>query len=317
MKVLVAGATGAIGRPLVARLQDAGHDVSALARSAERAASLRADGVDAHVCDVFDPASVHGAVAAAAPEVLVHQLTAIPAVLDVRKYEEAMRPTSRLRAEATPHLMAAAQACGVRRVLCQSISFMTAPQGPPVHDEDAPLYLVDAPHAFGPAVAAADAMERSVLGTAGVEGVVLRYGFFYGPGTAYAADGGIAAAIRRRRFPIAGGGTGISSFVHIQDAADATMAALDGGAPGIYNVCDDEPAAMRDWLPVLAQALGARRPPRVPAWVARLVAGPHAVHFATTLRGNDNARFKATFGWAPAHPTWRDGFAGAIPAPVR
>jgi nucleoside-diphosphate-sugar epimerase len=311
MKVLVAGATGAIGRPLVALLQRAGHEVSALARSPERATSLQAAGVDAHVCDVFDAASVHAAVAAAAPHVLVDQLTAIPAALDIRRYEVAFAPTNRLRAEATPHLMAAAQAAGVRRVVCQGIAFATAPQGPPVHDEDVPLYL-DAPKAFAPIVAAAAALERSVMGTGGVEGVVLRYGFLYGPGTAYAPGGAMGSQIRRRRFPIVGPGSGVSSFVHVDDAAQATVAALSGGAPGIYNVCDDEPAAMRDWLPVMAQALGAERPRRVPTWVGRLAAGPHAVHFATTLRGNDNARFKRTFGWAPAHPSWREGFAEAM-----
>ncbi len=307
MRVLVAGATGAIGRPLVARLQAGGHAVSALARSAERAQTLERAGVEAHVCDVFDGPSVAAAVAAAQPEVLVHQLTAIPAVLDIRRYEAAMAATSRLRAEATPHLMAAARASGVRRVVCQSISFLTAPVGPPVHDEQAPVYL-DAPKAFAPAVRATASMEDMVLSTPGVQGVVLRYGFFYGPGTQYAPDGGMAAEIRRRRFPIAGGGTGISSFVHIDDAADATVAALQGGAPGVYNVCDDEPVALADWLPVMAQLLHAKPPMRVPAWVARVAAGPHAVHFSTALRGNDNARFKQTFGWEPARRSWRDGF---------
>jgi nucleoside-diphosphate-sugar epimerase len=259
------------------------------------------------VCDVFDPASVAAAVAAASPEVLVDQLTAIPQTVDIRKYEEAFRPTNRLRAEATPHLMAAAQAAGVRRVVCQSISFLTAPEGPPIHDEDARVYL-DAPAAFAGAVKATDTMERSVIGTPGVEGVVLRYGFFYGPGTAYATDGATAAEIRKRRFPIVGKGTGISSFVHIDDAAAATVLALDGGAPGIYNVCDDEPAPMREWLPVMAAALGAKRPFRVPTLIPRLLIGPHVVHFGTTLRGNSNARFKQTFAWQPRYPSWRQAF---------
>jgi nucleoside-diphosphate-sugar epimerase len=316
MKVLVAGATGAIGRPLVARLLADGHDVSALARSPERAAQLEARGVQGHVCDVFDAASVRDAVAAAAPEVLVHQLTALPKVLDIRRYEAALAPTNRLREEATPHLMAAARAAGVRRVVCQSISFCTAPVGPPVHDEDAPLYL-DGPKAFASAIAAVDVMERCVTGTDGVEGVVLRYGFFYGPGTAYATDGGTAGEIRRRRFPIVGSGTGRSSFVHIDDAADATVLALTGGAPGIYNVCDDRPSPMSEWLPAMAQALGAERPRRLPAWVVRLAAGPHAVHFGTTLRGNDNARFKRTFGWTPARPDWRPGLREAMAGAVR
>jgi nucleoside-diphosphate-sugar epimerase len=307
MKILIAGASGAIGRPLTIQLQRGGHHVAGLARSAERAAALEAAGVEAHVCDVFDAHSVQRAVVAAAPEVLVHQLTAIPAKLDLRKYEQAFAPTARLREEATPHLMAAAAAAGVRRVVCQSISFLTAPEGPPVHDEDARVY-VDAANQFGPVVRATDAMERSVLGTPGVEGVVLRYGFFYGPGTAYAPDGGTAAEIRARRFPIAGGGGGVTSFVHIDDAVVATVLAIEGTDTGTFNVCDDDPAPLHQWLPVMAAAMGAAAPMRVPAFVARLAVGAHAVHVATTLRGNSNARFKRAFGWEPAHPTWRTGF---------
>lgn len=307
MKILIAGATGAIGRPLVRLLQERGHEVSGLARSPERATALIAVGVEPHVCDVFDAASVDAAVAAAAPEVLVHQLTAIPHTVDLRKYEEQFRPTERLRAEATPHLMAAAAAHGVRRVVCQSISFMTAPQGPMVHDEGAPLFTANTMQS-GPMVRATDVMERSVMGTAGVEGVILRYGFFYGPGTSYGPGGGNANEVAKRRFPIAGGGAGVSSFVHIDDAAHATLVAIEGEATGVFNVCDDEPAPMHEWLPVMAEAMGAKRPLRVPAFVARLAAGPHAVAFATQLRGNANARFKNTFGWTPAHPSWRTGF---------
>jgi nucleoside-diphosphate-sugar epimerase len=307
MKILIAGATGAIGRPLVKLLQADGHAVSALTRSAERAAALEQAGVDPHVCDVFDAGSVLEAVTAAQPEVLIDQLTAIPQKVDIRRYERDFAPTARLRAEATPHLMAAAAAAGVRRVLCQSVSFLTVPEGPQIHDESARSYT-DAPNQFGPMARATDAMERSVLGTPGVEGVVLRYGFFYGPGTTTAPDGSVAAEVRKRRYPVAGGGTGVSSFVHIDDAAAATVAALTGGAPGIYNVCDDEPAPMHEWLPALAAAIGAKPPRRVPAFVARLAAGPHVVHFATALRGNSNARFKQTFGWTPAHPSWQEGF---------
>lgn len=307
MRVLVAGASGAIGRPLVALLRDAGHEVSALARSPERARTLEAGGLQAHVCDVFDAASVHAAVAAAAPEVLVHQLTAIPSAVNLRKFESEFAPTARLREEATPHLMAAAQATGVRRVVCQSISCVTAPEGPPVHDEDARLY-VNAPRAWATMIRAVQAMEHSVLHTEGVSGVVLRYGFFYGPGTAYAPGASNAEEVRKRRFPLAGTGAGISSFVHIDDAAAATVTALEGGTAGVYNVCDDEPAALHEWLPVMATALGAKPPRRVPALIPRLLLGPHIVHFATTLRGNSNARFKQGFAFKPAHPTWRTGF---------
>lgn len=311
MRVLIAGATGAIGRPLVARLQAAGHDVAALTRSEEKAALLRAQGVEPHVVDVFDHDGVVAAVTAARPEVVIHQLTALPKVMDVRKYGPALAPTNRLRAEATPHLIAGARAAGARRLIVQSISFITAPEGPPVHDEDARTFD-DAPVAFRDAVTSTLTMEQAVLAATDLDPVVLRYGFFYGPGTYYAPDGSTVAEIRKRRFPILGRGAGVSSFVHIDDAATATVAALQGGEPGVCNVTDDEPAALHEWLPVAAAILGAKKPLRLPVWLGRLAAGPHVVHFATTLRGNSNARFKRTFGWEPAHPTWREGFREAL-----
>ncbi len=314
MKVLIAGATGAIGRPLVARLQADGHDVAAVARNAGKADVLRDAGVEAHVADVFDRDAVVAACVAAAPDVVVHQLTALPRQMDIRKYRRALEPTNRLRAEATPHLLEGARAAGARRVVVQSISFVTAPEGPSVHDEDARPYT-DAPEAFRDAVSATLAMERMTLAATDLHPVVLRYGFLYGPGTYYAHDGATAQEIARRRFPIVGGGTGTSSFLHVDDAAGATVAALHGGAAGVYNVTDDDPAPMHEWLPHAAACLGARRPLRVPALVGRLAAGAHAVHFATTLRGNRGDRFKDTFGWQPAHPTWRDGFREALATP--
>jgi nucleoside-diphosphate-sugar epimerase len=311
MRVLVAGATGAIGRPLVARLQADGHEVAAITRSEDRAAALRTAGVEPHVADVFDADGVVAACVAARPDVVVGQLTALPAVMDVRRYAEMIEPTNRLRRTATPHLIAGARAAGARRLVVQSISFITAPEGPRVHDEDARAFE-DAPAAFRGAVAATLEMERAALDAEDLSPVVLRYGFFYGPGTYYAPDGSTVAEIARRRFPIVGDGAGTSSFLHVDDAAAATVHALDGGRPGVYNVCDDEPAAMREWLPVVAEAIGARRPLRIPAWLARIAAGPHAVHFGTTLRGNDNSRFKETFGWTPERPTWRTGLPEAV-----
>lgn len=307
MRVLVAGATGAVGRPLVAQLLAEGHEVSALVRSEASARALRALGVAPLSCDVFDPASAERALALAAPEAFVLQLTALPAVLDIRHYGRAMAATTRLRVEATPVLLAAAARVGVQRILCQSIAFVTAPVGPPVADERAPLFL-DAPGQLRPVVAGVATMERAVLAA---DGLVLRYGFFYGPGTYFAPGGSTATEIARRRLPLVGNGNGISSFVHVDDAAAATVLALAAGGPGVYNVCDDDPAAARDWVPHAARALGAKPPRRVPAAVARLAAGAHAVHFATTLRGSDNARAKASFGWAPARPSWRHGLVDA------
>ncbi len=306
MRVLVAGATGVIGRPLVRQLLDAGHDVSAITRSEAKARELRDGGIEAHVADALDRDAVVRACEAARPEVVVHQLTALSRDLDRRRTREGLQATSRLRTEATPHLVEGARRAGARKVVAQSISFVTAPKGPPVHDEDAPLAGEEA-GSFVHAVRAVAALERSVLGAPGVEGLVLRYGFFYGPGTSYAEDGATVAEVRRRRLPVVGRGRGISSFLHVDDAVRATVLGLDRGT-GVLNVCDDDPAPMREWVPRLAAVTGAGRPLRVPAWVARLAAGSHAVHFGERLRGNSNARAKAALGWAPARPSWRQGF---------
>jgi nucleoside-diphosphate-sugar epimerase len=311
MRVLIAGATGVIGRPLVSRLLAAGHDVAGLTRSETSAQTLRDWGAEPFSADVFDQASVIEACAAARPEVLVAQLTALPKAINLRKYARDLEPTNRLRKVATPNLIAGARAAGARRIVVQSISFITAPEGPAIHDETARPYD-DAPSAMRPAVIAAVEMEREVLDAADLDPVVLRYGFFYGPGTHYGADGSNVTEIRRRRFPVVGRGTGISSFVHVDDAADATVTALEGGVSGLYNVTDDEPAPMHEWVPFVAGVIGAKPPRHIPVFLARLATGPHVVHLATTLRGNSNANFKQTFDWTPTHPSWRDGFRSTL-----
>lgn len=300
MRVLVAGATGAIGRPLVAQLQEAGHEVAAITRSAERAEALRARGVEPHVADALDRDAVVAACEAARPEVVVHQLTAIPHKIPPRGYVKAFEPTNRLRREATPHLVEGARRAGARKLIVQSISFITRAEGPPVHDEDAP---VDG----GPIGEAVQAMEAATLGAEGLEALVLRYGFFYGPGTTYARDGAQVEAIRKRQFPVIGRGTARSSFVHVDDAAAATVLALDRGE-GILNVCDDEPAEAREWIPHVADLVGAKAPRTIPLWLARLAVGPVAERFGETLRGNANGRAKEALGWTPRRPAWRDGF---------
>ncbi|HLM50720.1 MAG TPA: NAD(P)-dependent oxidoreductase, partial [Solirubrobacteraceae bacterium] len=247
----------------------------------------------------------------ARPDVLVHQLTALPPAMDLRRYGEGLEPTNRLRSQTTPIFLAAAREAGVRRVVFQSVSFQTAPTGPPVHHETAPI-ITDPPSALRAAVAAIVGMERAVLHAEALEGVVLRYGFFYGPGTYYARDGSIVADVRRRRFPLVGDAAGRSSFVHVDDAAAATVLALDRGAPGIYNVTDDEPAPQSAWLPELARILGAPPPRRIPRWVARLAVGPHAVHLSTTLRGNANTKARRELGFAPRYPSYREGFAATL-----
>jgi nucleoside-diphosphate-sugar epimerase len=216
-------------------------------------------------------------------------------------------PTNRVREEGGANLMEAALAAGSRRYVTQSIAFLYAPEGDWVKDEDARPYE-DAPMPFRDGARALVAHERQVLGTDGVEGLVLRYGQFYGPGTYYTREGSIGKQVLKRMLPIVGPGTGVASFVHVEDAAGATVAALDHGAPGIYNIVDDEPAPMREWLPVYAEELGAKPPRRVPSWLARLAAGKMAVEFGVNLRGASNAKAKRELDWQPRYTSWRDGF---------
>jgi 2-alkyl-3-oxoalkanoate reductase len=309
MRIFVAGASGVIGRPLVAQLVAAGHEVTGTTRSEERAEGIRASGARAVVCDALDADALRAAVERAVPEVVVHQLTALPHRFDPRD-KEIYAATNRLRTEGTRNLIDAASAAGARRLVCQSIAFAYAPGAQPeVMDEDAPLAL-GSPPPFGDGVRAIDEMERAVLGAEGLEGVVLRYGWFYGPGTFYADDGSMAHDVRRRRFPVIGKGTGLFSFVHVDDAASATVAAVERGAPGIYNVVDDDPAPQREWLPVYAEVIGAKKPLRVPVWIARLVVGKIAT-MAGVQPGASNAKAKRELGWEPRWRSWREGFRDA------
>jgi nucleoside-diphosphate-sugar epimerase len=310
MRVFVAGATGVIGRVLVPMLRDAGHEVVGMTRSQERASELREQGVEPAVCDAFDADGVARAVAAAQPEVVVNQLTDIPKVIEPRKMGEQFEMNDRLRTEGTPNLMRAAEAAGARRLISQSIAFAYAPADS-LRSEDDPLFD-DAPPPWGRSVAAVRALERATLGSESVDGVVLRYGYFYGPGTVYAGDGSTAAMVRKRGFPVVGNGSAVYSFIHIDDAASATVAALDRGAPGIYNVVDDEPAPVREWLPEYASALEARPPRKVPRLAARIVAGRLAVYMMTGLQGATNAKAKRDLGWEPRWTSWRQGFREAL-----
>jgi nucleoside-diphosphate-sugar epimerase len=307
MRIFLAGASGAVGRPLVRALVAGGHEVTGMTRRESAAAEIRAAGAAAAVCDAFDPPALNRAVAAAEPEVVVHELTALPARLDLRR-RGVYDANNRIRTEGTRNLIAAAGAAGAPRFVAQSIAFVYAPIGGPVKAEDDPV-MSGAEGEFGAALEAAFDLERQVLE---VDGLVLRYGFFYGPGTSYASDGAQAEDVRRRRFPIVGSGDGVFSFVHVDDAATATIRACERGAPGIYNVCDSEPAALREWLPVYAEALGAKRPMRVPKLIARLLAGESAVALTTTLRGASNAKARSELGWEPRYPSWRQGFAQAL-----
>jgi nucleoside-diphosphate-sugar epimerase len=310
VKVFVAGASGAIGRPLLRQLLAAGHEVTGMTRHQEAAAEIRAVGASAVVCDAFDAAGLRAAVEAAAPDAVVNQLTSLPQRYDPRKasFYEA---TNRVRTEGGHNLVEAARAAGARRFITQSIAFLYAPEGGWVKDEQARPFD-DAPGHFGPAVAAMLAHEREVVESPDFTGLVLRYGQFYGPGTYLAADGHLGREVRRRRFPVVGPGTGTFSFLHLDDAAGATLAALERGSAGVYNVVDDEPARLAEWLPVYAETLGAKPPRRVPVWLAKLVAGSAVASSAVELRGASNAKAKRELGWQPAHASWRQGFAAAL-----
>jgi len=305
MRVFVAGASGVIGRPLVAELVRAKHVVVGMTRSESAAAAIRAAGAESVVCDVFDRDALARAVAAAAPDAIVHELTAIPARVDPRRVERDLAATNRLRTEGTRNLIdAAASVKSVRRFVAQSIAFAYEP-GPTLRVESDPLFQAPPP-AFAPIIAAVRSVETQV--GALPHGVVLRYGYFYGPGTAYAADGSFAADVRRRRVPIAGAGSGVFSFIHVEDAAAATCAALESSATGTFNIVDDEPAPLRDWLPEYAKTIGAPKPWRVPGFLARLAAGPYGAYLLLHQPGASNAKAKRELSWAPRRASWRQGF---------
>ncbi len=307
MRIFFAGATGAIGRVLLPRLLAAGHSVTAMTRSKERATELRSKGAEPVVCDALDPVSMTAAIRQSRPEAVLHQLTALPKRIDPRHVDEALAETNRLRIEATRNLAASVAEVGARRFIVQSIAFAYAPGGG-LKNEDDPLYR-DAPKSFRRMIEAVGRLETTAQE---VGGVVLRYGYFYGPATYYAPDGAAAEDVRRRRFPILGDGDGVFSFVHLDDAAEATMAALDRGEPGVYNIVDDEPAPVREWLPFYAEQLGAKRPYRVPRWLGRLGGGPYAVYLLCDQRGASNAKAKRELGWSPRLRSWREGFRAML-----
>jgi len=303
--VFVAGGSGAVGRPLVSRLARAGHDVVATTRSAERAQLVRDAGAEPVVVDAFDADAFRRAIVSAKPDVVVHQLTAL--AKPAADYASWLTDTNRLRGEVTAVLVDAAREAGASRVVAQSASFMTAPEEPDVLDEQAPLYF-DAPGPIHDHVVATAAMEKTVTGTEGIDGAVLRYGFLYGPGTSYAPGQPFAEAVRTGRTPIVGEGSGRYHFVHIDDAAEATVRAIQQGATGIYNVVDDEPALMREWVPYLAQLMGGPAPRTVDEETAEREQGPQAVYYGNRLRGAANGKARRELTWTPTYPTWREGF---------
>jgi nucleoside-diphosphate-sugar epimerase len=309
MKVLVAGATGALGKQLVPLLVKNGHEVVGTTRSEAKRDMIAALGGTPVVMNGLDPDSVAAAVAEADPDVIVHELTALSGSIDLRHFERDFAETNRLRTEATDHLLAAGRAVGIERFVAQSYAgWPAAREGAPVKTEDDALDPAP-PQSMRSSHDAIRHLEDAVTGAGWTEGVVLRYGGFYGPGTSLEAGGEHVEAIRKRKFPVVGDGAGVWSFVHIADAAEATLLAVEHGSRGIYNIVDDEPARVSEWLPAAAETFGAKRPYRVPRAVGRLLAGEAATIMMTEIRGASNAKAKRELGWAPRHPSWRQGFA--------
>jgi nucleoside-diphosphate-sugar epimerase len=306
MRILIAGATGAIGTQLVPRLTEAGHEVFAMIRKKQDETRMTRLGAVPVMADALNRGEVEAAVRQAAPDVIVHQLTAIGPI-DTRHFERSFAATNRLRTEGTDNLLAAARAVGVRRFVAQSNgAFTYARTGGSVKDERDPLDGSPV-REMKAMIGAIEHLESAVLAATWTEGIVLRYGAFYGPGTSMAPGSEQFEMIRKRKFPVVGDGGGVWSFVHIADAAEATVAAIENGEQGVYNIVDDDPAAVAEWLPELAAMLGAKKPMRVPRFVGRLAAGKAGVVLMTELRGASNAKAKRELGWRPAHPTWRHG----------
>ncbi|HEY8523897.1 MAG TPA: NAD(P)-dependent oxidoreductase [Acidimicrobiales bacterium] len=315
MRVFVAGATGAIGRQLVPQLVAAGHDVTGMTRSPAKVDQIRALGAEPVVADALDAVAVARAVGESEPEVIVHQLTALSGDPDLRHPERFTAQTNRLRTEGTDHLLAAGRAVGVRRFVAQSIVALGtyARTGGPVKTEDDPQDD-DLPAPWQPGADAIRYVEDAVTGIDWADGLALRYGAFYGPGTSFTTDPEelMIRLIRKRRFPIIGDGSGVWSFIHVEDAASATAAAVERGPAGVYNVVDDEPAPVRAWLPYLAEQLGAKKPMRVPRVLGRLLAGEAPVLQMTEVRGASNAKARRELGWEPRWSSWRTGFAKGL-----
>jgi nucleoside-diphosphate-sugar epimerase len=319
MKVFVAGATGAVGKRLLPLLVECGFEVMGMTRSPGKERALRELGAEPVIADGLDGDAVMAAVTRNEPDVVIHEMTGLTGVTSMRNFDKEFALTNRLRTEGTDHLLEAALAAGATRFIAQSFgnwNYERTGSGPKTEDD--PLDP-DPPAKQRQSMAAIRHLEEAVAGAERIHGIALRYGILYGPGTGFAADGELTPMIRKRRFPIVGDGGGVWSFINVDDAATATLAAIDRGAPGIYNVADDEPVRVADWLPELARALGAPPPRRVPAWLGRLATGEVGVSVMTQIRGASNAKAKRELGWRPRFPTYREGFRDGLgtAAPAR
>ena len=308
MKVFLAGGSGAIGKRLIPLLVSYGHHVVATTRHQTKTNDLRLLGAEPVVVDALDRAAVVGAVVSASPDVVIHQLTALSNFRNLKKLDEELALTNRLRTEGTKFLLEAAQAARARRFIAQSFTgWPNAREGGPVKTEDDPLDS-NPPESMTRTLAAIRQLETMVVSARNLEGVALRYGAFYGPGTQIRPGGQIVEMVRKRMFPISGTGAGVWSFVHIDDAAHATLLAMERGPSGIYNIVDDDAAPASVWLPALAEVIGAKPPRHLPAWIGRLIIGEAGISMMTQIRGSSNAKAKRLLDWKPTYTSWRDGF---------
>jgi nucleoside-diphosphate-sugar epimerase len=313
MRIFVAGAAGALGSRLVPMLVHRGHDVVGSTRRVDRADAVRALGAEPAVVNPLDRAQVLAAVREAKPDVVVHELTALSGTPNMRKWDDYFAMTNRLRTEGLDHLLAAARAAGAQRIVAQSFTgWCNERTGGPVKTEQDPLDPSPV-LASRQSLAAIRHVDSTMASARGIDGISLRYGVFYGPGNAIGTGGAMLEMIRKRQLPVVGGGGGVWSFVHIDDAAHATVMAIEGaGGPGLYNVVDDDPAPVREWLPYLARAIGAKPPMRLPAWLVRPMIGEYGVSAMTAIRGSSNAKARRELGWQPRYSSWRDGFRAGL-----
>ena len=312
MKVFVAGATGAVGRRLVPLLVNSGHEVVGTTRSAEKADAVREMGAEPAVADGLDAAAVRQAVERAEPEAIIHQMTALTGVKSFRNFDKEFAGANELRTKGTDNLLEAARAVGTKRFIAQSYGNWNYERtGSEPKSEEDPLDP-NPPKNQTRSLEAIRYVESTVTGADDVEGIALRYGNFYGPGTGFASDGDLVEMVRKRKLPVVGDGGGVWSFIHVDDIASITVAALERGRRGIYNASDDRPAPVAEWLPGLAEAVGAKPPRHVPVWVGRLATGEVGVSMMTQISGTSNAKAKRELDWAPKYPSWREGFRSGL-----
>jgi nucleoside-diphosphate-sugar epimerase len=315
MRIFLAGATGALGKRLVPLLVSAGHHVTGMTRFIANVPQLTDMGAEPAVAEALDRAAVMEAVMNAHPDVVVHQLTALTKMRNFKHFDDELALTNRLRTEGTQYLLAAAKAAGARRFVAQSYAgWPNTRTGGRIKTEEDPLDS-NPPKNMRRTLDAIRQLEQMVTSADGLTGIVLRYGGFYGPGTSLGAGGHFLEAVRRRQLPVVGAGTGVWSFLHIDDAANATRAAIEDGPGGIYNIVDDEPAEVRAWLPDLAAAIGARPPRHIPNWLARLFIGEAGLSVMNEARGSSNAKARTVLGWRPYYSSWREGFRAIESAP--